>query len=397
MRIRNLFIITLVTLISVTFFVYAFASDNFIQQKQSDKKELPRNPLDGRVVFERNNCINCHSIDGFGGKTAPDFNSENFLSGDYELITDMWNHSPKMLKMIDQLNTKQQKMSIEEFRKLRYFIAFLGYISKNGSVSKGQDLFVQMNCVKCHSVGKSVPGKINLDKTGYNASPIYLAQVMWNHAAQMHKKQKTSNITIPVFKGNEFASLAAYLESISRPEKKNKNLMYPGNPILGEKLFNSKNCAYCHLKEKISSPLNKLNLHKSVNEIAGMMWNHSALMKSAMWENKIAWPSFKENEMGNLIAYLYFYNNGQVNGSVEEGQKLLVSKGCLGCHYNGNPNKTITASEIKPFDNIDEFFSKLWNHMPIIEKEFYTYGKELPKLIPENVKSIYLYFNRAQR
>src|ERR1035437_331553 len=397
MRIRNLFIITLVTLISVTFFVYAFASDNFIQQKQSDKKELPRNPLDGRVVFERNNCINCHSIDGFGGKTAPDFNSENFLSGDYELITDMWNHSPKMLKMIDQLNTKQQKMSIEEFRKLRYFIAFLGYISKNGSVSKGQDLFVQMNCVKCHSVGKSVPGKINLDKTGYNASPIYLAQVMWNHAAQMHKKQKTSNITIPVFKGNEFASLAAYLESISRPEKKNKNLMYPGNPILGEKLFNSKNCAYCYLKEKISSPLNKLNLHKSVNEIAGMMWNHSALMKSAMWENKIAWPSFKENEMGNLIAYLYFYNNGQVNGSVEEGQKLLVSKGCLGCHYNGNPNKTITASEIKPFDNIDEFFSKLWNHMPIIEKEFYTYGKELPKLIPENVKSIYLYFNRAQR
>src|ERR1035437_1047234 len=111
MRIRNLFIITLVTLISVTFFAYALGSDNFIQQKQSDKKELPRNPLDGRVVFERNNCINCHSIDGFGGKTAADVNSENFLSGDYELITDMWNHSPKMLKMIDQLNTKQQTMS----------------------------------------------------------------------------------------------------------------------------------------------------------------------------------------------------------------------------------------------------------------------------------------------
>lgn len=398
MRMRNLFIIPLVTIISVTFFVYAFASDNlFVQQKQSDKKELPRNPLDGRVVFERSNCINCHSINGFGGKTAPDFNSENFLSGDFELITDMWNHSPKMLKMIDQLNAKQQKISTEDFRKLRYFIAFLGYISKNGSVSKGQELFVQMNCVKCHSVGKSVPGKISLDKTGYNTSPIYLAQVMWNHAAEMHKKQETSKITIPVFKGNEFASLAAYLEFISTPGKKNQNLMYPGNPVVGEKLFNSKNCAYCHLKEKIGAPLDKINLNKSVNEIAGMMWNHSALMESAMWEKKISWPSFKESEMGNLIAYLYFYNTGQVNGSVEEGQKLLVSKGCNGCHYNGNPNKTITASDIKPFDNIDEFFSKLWNHIPIIEKEFYTKGKELPKLVPEDVKSMYLYFNRAQR
>ena len=101
--------------------------------------------------------------------------------------------------------------------------------------------------------------------------------------------------------------------------------------------------------------------------------------------------------MGNLIAYLYFYNNDRVNGSVEEGEKLLVSKGCNGCHYTGNPNKTITASDIKPFDNIDEFFSKLWNHIPIIEKEFYTKGKELPKIVPEDVKSIYLYFNRVQR
>src|ERR1035441_5478407 len=97
MRIRNLCIITLVILIPVTFIVYAFASDDlFIQQKQSDKKELPRNPLEGRVVFENNNCINCHSINGFGGRTAPDFNSDNFLSGDYELITDIDRKSTRL-------------------------------------------------------------------------------------------------------------------------------------------------------------------------------------------------------------------------------------------------------------------------------------------------------------
>jgi cytochrome c2 len=398
MRIRNLFIITLVTLIPATIFVYAFASDSlYIQQNQSDKKNLPGNPLDGRIVFERNNCIKCHSINGFGGNTGPDFNSENFLSGDYDLITDMWNHSPKMLKMIDQMNTNQQKIKPEDFRKLRYFISFLGYLSKNGNVNQGRDLFVQMNCIKCHSIGKTVPGKIDLNKTGYDASPVNLAQVMWNHAADMHKKQKASNIKISVFKGNDFANLAAYLESISSPKKKNKNLMYPGNPVLGEKLFNSKSCSFCHLKENIAVSLDKINLHKSVIEIAGMMWNHSDLMESAMGEHKISWPAFKGTDMGNLIAYLYYYNTEQVNGSVEKGQKLLNTKGCLGCHFKGNPYKTLTASDIQPFDNIDVFFSKLWDHIPVIEKVFYSNGKTFPKFVTEDVKSLYLYFNRAQR
>ncbi|MDR3669082.1 MAG: c-type cytochrome [Ignavibacteriaceae bacterium] len=397
MRLRNLFVITLAALISVSIIVYAFAKDNkYFQEKQSDNKNLPGNPLDGRIVFEKNKCINCHSINGTGGKIGPDFNSDNFLSGDYDLITEMWNHSPKMLKMIDQMNANQQKISAKDFRRLRYFISFLGYMSKTGNVSQGRDLFVQMRCNECHSVGKTIPGKIDLNKTGYNASPVNLAQTMWNHAAEMNQKQKASNIKISVFKGNDFTNLAAYLESISVQGKK-KSLMFPGNPVLGEKLFNSKNCAECHLKENIGISFNNINLHKSVIEIAGMMWNHSGLMESAMGEHKISWPTLKDNEMGNLIAYLYYYNSEQVNGSVEEGQKMLESKGCLNCHFKGNKYKTLSAADIKPFDNVDELFSKLWEHIPIIQMEFYSGGKALPKLTPGEVKSIYLYFNRTTR
>ncbi len=398
MKLRNLFFITFVALLSTVFFFYGFTSGNFlIQQKQTDKKNLPKNPLDGRIVFEHNGCINCHSINGFGGKTAPNFSAENFLGGDYDLITQMWNHSPKMLKMIEQINTDKQNLSTEDFRKLRYFIYFLGFISNNGSVSKGQELFTQMKCINCHSIGKVISGKINLNKIGYYASPIYLAQVMWNHAAQMHKKQKASNIESPLFKENEFANLAAYLEAVSTLGKRNKNFMFPGNPVEGERLFESKNCSYCHIKNDIGPSLSKIDMHKNVNEIAGLLWNHSNVMESFMSKHKISWPLFKNDEMGNLLAYLYFYNSKQVKGSVEEGQKILAEKGCLNCHFNGNAYKTVTTSEIKPFENIDELFSRLWNHMPLIEKDYYTKGKELPKLIPEDVKSMYLYFNRTQR
>ncbi len=398
MKTGNLFSILSVTIVSAAFVFYGFESNIFhFQEKQTNKTYLPQNPLDGRIVFENYGCINCHSINDFGGKTAPDFNSKNFLSGEYDLISEMWNHSPKMLKMIGQMDINQKKMSAKDFAKLRYFIYFLGYISNNGSVSKGQELFIQMKCAGCHSIGKSNPDKINLDKTGYYASPIYLAQVMWNHAAQMHKKQKNANIDMPLFKDDEFADLAAYLEAESMLGKRNKNFMYPGNPAKGEKLFESKNCSYCHSQNKIGPSLSKIDLHKNVNVIAGMLWNHSNVMESTMSKNKISWPLFKNDEMGNLLAYLYFYNNKKVEGSIESGQKLLSTKGCLNCHYNGNSYNTITVSDIKPFDNIDEFFSKLWNHMPLIEKDFYTKGKEIPKLLPEDVKSLYLYFNRTQK
>ena len=211
MRTRNFLFVFLVTLLTV-YLIYGFkSSSTLIQQRQSDNKNLPQNPLDGRIVFERSGCINCHSINGFGGKSAPNFGSENFLIGDYDLITDMWNHSPKMLKMIEETKTNQHRLNPEDFQKLRYFIYFLGFISNNGSVIKGQELFTKMKCANCHSVGKSKAGKINLDRIGYYASPIYLAQVMWNHAAQMHKKLKSSNIQMPLFKDDEFADLAAYL------------------------------------------------------------------------------------------------------------------------------------------------------------------------------------------
>jgi cytochrome c2 len=398
MKTGKLIITFSIIIISAASGFYGFESNIFhFQENQKVKTDLPQNPLDGRIVFESYGCINCHSINGFGGKTAPDFNSKNFLSGEFDLISEMWNHSPKMLKMLEQMDIIQKKMSAHDFASLRYFIYFLGYISNNGSVSKGQELFTQMKCVGCHSIGKSIPDKINLDKTGYYASPIYLAQVMWNHAAQMHKKQKSTNIDMPLFKDDEFADLAAYLEAESILGKRNKNLMYPGNPVKGEKLFESKNCLYCHSQNAIGPSLSNIDLHKNVNEIAGMLWNHSNVMESAMSKNKISWPLFKNDEMGNLLAYLYFYNNTKVAGSIENGQKLLAIKGCLNCHSNGNSDNTIAASEIKPFDNIDEFFSKLWDHMPLIEKDFYAKGKEVPRLLPEDVKSLYLYFNRTQR
>ncbi len=370
------------------------------QQKPQDTQRgqpLPKDPMSGRIVFEQKGCIDCHSINGYGGKTAADFGTENFFGSSYDLISKMWNHSPEMLKQMNLKNIEKQDLSEEDFRNLSYFLNFLRYLGTGGNVSNGQKLFTRMKCSECHSAGNKNSGKISLNKIGVYASPLYLAQTMWNHAAKMQRTQKMSGVKIPMFKDNEFADLSAYIESLTGYDRREKVYMTPGIPLKGEKLFKSAKCFYCHVEKHIGPDLTKSDFNKSVSQIAGVMWNHASDMNAAMARYKISYPEFKAGEMADLISYLYFMNQNQVTGTEEEGRKLISEKGCVSCHSKGNPYNAPAAAAIGRFYDPDSFFSDLWNHLPMMEKASYAKGKSLPKLLPSEVKSLYLYFNRKVR
>jgi cytochrome c551/c552 len=397
MKNKNLFLIFFVVLISIAFIYLGFVPANLFQQKQTGENNLPENPLKGRIVFEQKGCIDCHAINGYGGNTAPDFGTHNFFGSDFDLISQMWNHSPNMIREMGEKNIDKQKFSGTDFSNLRYFLYFLRYLGSSGNVSKGQELFSKMKCSSCHSVNGENTKKIRLDKIGVYATPLYLAQVMWNHSAKMQKMQKLSGIKIPEFKNNDFADLSAYIAEVSTYGERKKIYMSPGNPLKGEKLFDSKKCSYCHVQNHIGPDLTNFNFNKSVTEIAGMMWNHASNMEKVMEKNKISWPAFEGDEMANLISYLYFKNRSDIKGSVEEGKQLIKDKGCGSCHNSGNSYGAPDINTIGPFSNVDDFFSELWNHLPLMEKNLYAKGKSLPKLLPSDIKSLYLYFSRKNR
>ncbi|MCL5029185.1 MAG: cytochrome c [Bacteroidetes bacterium] len=398
MKIRILFFVFLGTLLSAAFIFYGFTSNDFlVQGKQVKKKSLPENPIEGRIVFENKGCINCHAINGSGGNSAPDLGKQNFFGSDYDLISAMWNHSPVMLNKMELKNIDLQKFNAKDFRSLRLFLYYLRYLGGSGNVNAGKKLFTKMNCANCHSIGKESSNKIRLDKIGVYASPVYLAQVMWNHAVKMQKMQKASNVKVPLFKNDEFADLSAYISSVSAYNKQKKIYMAPGNPIAGKKLFSDKGCYYCHNEKHIGPDLTKVNMNKSVTEIAGLMWNHSSEMEPVMQKNKIPMPAFKGNEMANLISFLYFSNQSKVSGSVKAGKQIILDKGCISCHSSGNSYKALDAVAIGSFSSEDNLSSELWNHLPLMEKNLYLKGKPLPTLLPSDVKSLYLYFNRKER
>ncbi len=396
MKSRILFLTLLTILVCSTIIYYGFTANDYLQQQQSNGNNLPSNPLKGRIVFEQKGCINCHAINGYGGKIAPDFGTHNFFGNDYDLIAAMWNHSPNMLRKMRKNSIDKEVLSSTDFRNLRYFLQFLRYLGSGGEVSKGQNLFVNMKCIECHSVGEENSKKIRLDSIGVYASPLYLAQVMWNHAVKMQSEQRLSGVKIPVFKDNEFADLSAYIGEVSTYGKHEKVYMSPGDPLKGEKLFFIKKCYSCHVQKRIGPDLKKYNFNKSVAEIAGMMWNHAANMQTAMRAYKVTWPLFKGDEMANLISYLYFENRSTVKGSIGKGEELIKHKNCISCHNSGNNYGAPEITAIGPFHNKDDFFSEIWNHLPMMEKSFYKQGKSLPNLSSSDIKSLYLYFNRRK-
>ncbi len=398
MKIRILTYIFLVNVLSASFIFSGFTLNNYLlQKKQINKKSFPENPIEGRIVFENKGCINCHAINGEGGKSAPDLGINISFSSNYDLISKMWNHSPVMMNQMKLKNIDHQKLTAKEFSSLRIFLYELRYLGSAGNSEKGKKLFAQMSCINCHSVGNSNTGKIKLDEIGKYASPVYLAQIMWNHAIKMQKMQKASNVKVPVFKDDDFADLSSYIKSASTNKNQSKIYLEPGNPKIGEKIFSSKGCFYCHNEKHIGPNLTKVNMNKSVTEIAGMMWNHSTEMEPLMQKYKIQMPAFKGNEMANLISYLYFNNNAHVSGSENMGRKLIQDKGCLNCHFDGNNYNAVNLSKISSFNSEDVLFSALWNHLPLMEKSLYAKGKSLPKLLPSDIKSLYLYFNRKNR
>ena len=58
---------------------------------------LAGDPRAGAEVFQQKGCSDCHSVLGGGGKLAPDLGLRGAQGSSMnELVTQMWNHAPRM-------------------------------------------------------------------------------------------------------------------------------------------------------------------------------------------------------------------------------------------------------------------------------------------------------------
>lgn len=88
-----------------------------------------------------------------------------------------------------------------------------------------------------------------------------------------------------------------------------------GDPAAGAKLFVSKGCADCHSYGgqggKDAPPLDFMAGHLSARDVANMsgrIWNHLPAMLMHFKQEGLPVPTFQDDEMANLIAFLHSAN-----------------------------------------------------------------------------------------
>jgi cytochrome c2 len=275
---------------------------------------------------------------------------------------------------------------------------FLGAKSQTlpGNPAEGFRVFIDKECVKCHAIwGEGEAIGPDLGKVSLGGSFLDLSGDIWNHFPYMHQRMGSLRLEWPKFFPEELSRLVAFLYSLEFFDM-------PGNPETGRVLFAEKGCQNCHSFEgkggKKGPDLEKFKQDLSPVFMVQAMWNHVPEMSSLLQTTKIGWPSFQDNQMMDLLAFVRQKAKSTERevpflplGSPEQGRKLFQQKGCSHCHGSGPKNIALDLKRNsgKYHTSMTRMGAILWNSAPLMWKK-----GEVPKFSGQEMADIisYLYF-----
>jgi mono/diheme cytochrome c family protein len=368
---------------------------------EADPGALPADPLAGRQVFLQKGCQKCHAIWGEGGTLGPDLGKVGVWHSVLQLAGVLWNHSPEMIEKMRERRILRPTISTDEMADLAAFLYFLNYFDHPGEPDKGELLFSEKGCVKCHAIG-GAGGHVGpaLDKYKRYSSPLFLAGAMWTHSAAMARQMGASGIARPEFAGSDLANIFAYIQNASNSQGLEKIYMAPGSPARGEKVFADKGCIQCHSVRgtggHVGPDLAKAELHRSVTEVAGLMWNHEPGMWTKMQTLGIGLPQFSDQEISDLISYLFFLQYFDPPGDAVKGQGIFMEKGCILCHYAPRGAEKLLAPDLPRSPALASplaLSSAMWNHAPAMEAQIRERGLPWPRFREGEVRDLVEYLH----
>jgi cytochrome c2 len=364
---------------------------------------LPEDPMAGARLFQQKGCVRCHAVGEEESKLGPNLARIHRRGSLLDVAGAMWNHAPMMHEKMAELRIEPPQLTSQEMANLIAFLTayqyYLSQVGKPGNPGKGQEVFADKNCSKCHSLQREADfEKVGPSLRGYaKLSPIQIAQAMWNHGPAMAEEFHQLGLSQPKFTNDEMANLLAYLQRAAALADAEPVYVQPGSPNRGRTLFEQKGCARCHairgvggLPDVPDLGKRREELVRSVTEVAGFMWNHGVAMWDRMRERQVPAVKFEKNEMADIISYLYFINYFDKPGDPARGKTLFARKGCAQCHavtpgaQSLGPNLSTSASVGSPI----EIITAMWNHTLAMEPVMRATGVPWPKFEPGEMTDV---------
>lgn len=326
-------------------------------------------PSRGQSLFVAKGCVTCHAVRGAGGRIGPDLGRSSVKGSFYEIVAAMWNHSGTMAEKMNELRLVRPRFEENELPDLLAFLYFLNYFDEPGDAKTGKSLFNEKHCIECHAIGRE-GGRTGprLDTLARGTPPLQIAQDLWNHGAVMVAAMRARRLEVPTFRGNEIIDLFAYLRSQGQ-RRSVRVFKSAGDPVKGTAIFASKGCVRCHAVfgpgGTIGPDLGRVELHGSVTQLAGRMWNHWPAMSDAMQAMGMAPPVFRNEELADVFAYLFISRYDAVDASPDRGFAVYREKRCASCHgLRGEGGIGPALSGITSGKSKEEIARRMWNHAP---------------------------------
>jgi cytochrome c2 len=343
--------------------------------------ELEGDPFRGRTLFVEKRCVQCHSVWGHGGTLGPEIVRVVARKSLPTLAGSFWNHTPRM---IEEMTARGYTWPVIDRAEMADILSYLYYVrlfDDPGDPGRGSAYYTSLRCEFCHALGgRGGDLAPALDRFAAYASPVPLAQAMWNSGPEMQQSQLGTNTPIPEFIGDEMVDIQAHIrERGIRPDKKRLELLSLPDPQRGQTIFRNKGCPKCHTSGSSEAPdLGAAALRMSVGQISGVLWNHGYAMHDLMRQRGIPFPRFQEQELADVISYLHFIGYRGRGGDATRGAAVFRDKGCAVCHER----QQVRAPDLLDLHAEDDAIglsAAMWNHAPEMHELMAEHGVPWPK------------------
>jgi mono/diheme cytochrome c family protein len=345
---------------------------------------VPGDAKRGEQLFQTEQCVQCHSVKGRGGTLAPDLGRR--IDRNYTpsvMASLMWNHAPEMWAAMRKNGVTKTQLTPEAAADLFAYFISARYFEHPGDAARGKLAFSAHHCAACHGITSS-PFALAppVAKWESLADPVVLAQQMWNHGAKMSEEFARRKLVWGRLTAQELTDMLVYLQNLPETRNLATNFLFPPSEP-GEKLFVSKGCAGCHHGPKMALE-NRLH-NQTLTEIAVDMWNHQPSMKNPP-------PALSQEEMRQIISYIWARQYFRGDGSAERGKKVFADKSCATCHNDAASGAPKLAQGKDAYSDIT-MVAALWDHGPRMLELMNQKKMVWPRFTAQQMSDLIAYLN----
>ncbi len=344
----------------------------------------------GARLFERFACIQCHSVNGTGGTSAPDLGrmlDRAFTPA--SLAATMWNHGPTMWTALREHQIQPGELDPQSAQDLMAFFYAARYFEQTGDAGRGKRAFQSRGCAGCHGLTAAINPRANpVSQWKALSDPLALLEAMWNHRADMQAEARAKGTALPQLNAQDLTDMLVYLRNL--PETRSRiGVFHLEVASSGQPVFQSAGCATCHqTMEALASRVQG----KTLTEIAADMWNHAPRMIAAGASSAPLAPGEMQSLISSFWADKFFEDAGRPG----PGARVFAAKNCGVCHQNVSSGAPQLPFAGRAFGGA-AMVSALWQHGPGMLDQMRTKGLSWPRFDGAQMADLIAYLNAKQR